>query len=172
MSLTLGSSVPALELETVGGTRVRLADFGAVAVVAFYAGLHSEPCRAFVQSLDGAVGALQSRGVGVIVASCDVRERAERARREWGLRYIVPAFGLGLGDARAWGLRLADERHVTALGLDTGPFTEPAVFVVSSDGTLYWGVVSTAQSLRPGVFEILAAVDQAARRHKPAERRA
>jgi peroxiredoxin len=70
----------------------RQKEFGFTMIV-FYRGLHCPVCKQYLRDLDRRVEAFQDRGVEVIAVSGDSRERAERAREEWGLERVRIGYG-------------------------------------------------------------------------------
>jgi peroxiredoxin len=171
MSLTPRKPVPSLGLDTVAGPRMTLADQNPdhFTMIVFYRGLHCPVCRRYVTELDGLLGEFQTRGVPVIVASSDTRERAEQTKLDWKLQHINLAYGLPLDEARTWGLYVSTSRGKTSAGIEEPPlFSEPGLFLVRPDGTLYWGNVSTMPFARPHFTEILSAIDFAVKNNYPA----
>ena len=68
----------------------------------------------------------------------------------WKLQHVDLAYGLPLDEARAWGLYVSTSRGKTSLGIEEpAMFSEPGLFLVRPDGTLYWGNVSTMPFARP-----------------------
>jgi peroxiredoxin len=171
MRLMPRQPVPALSLETLGGGRVTLADQtpDRFTMVVFYRGYHCPVCRKYVTELDGLMPEFAARGVGVIVPSSDTRERAEQTRTGWNLQRIDLAYGLPIQEARAWGLYISSSRGKTSVGVEEPPlFSEPGLFLVRPDGTLFWANVSTMPFARPHFTEILSAIDFAVKHDYPA----
>ena len=78
--------VPALEVETLDGPW-SLADQNSenFTMLVFYRGLHCPICSTYVAELDKLAGDFTDSGVSVLTLSGDDRERAEHARKDWGL---------------------------------------------------------------------------------------
>ncbi|MCP2936710.1 hypothetical protein NK983_28895, partial [Salmonella enterica subsp. enterica serovar Typhimurium] len=84
------------------------------------------------------------RGVEVLVLSSDTQERAQRAASEWGLEGLDLGYGLTLDVARRWGLYVSTSRGLTSTGVEEPAlFSEPGVFLLRPDLTLYWASVQT-----------------------------
>jgi len=84
-------------------------------------------------------------------------------------RGVQFAYGLSLRSARQWGLYISTSRGQTSIGIDEpGLFSEPAVFLVRPDGTLYYGAVQTMPFARPQFQDLLGAVDFAISKDYPA----
>jgi len=171
MSLMPRKPVPTLSLETVAGARIALSDLKPeqFTMVVFYRGYHCPVCRKYLTELDGLMDEFSKRGVSVIVASSDTRERAEQTKKDWNLERIDPAYGLPLDEARGWGLYISTSRGKTSLGIEEpARFSEPGLFLVRPDGTLYWCNVSTMPFARPHFTEVISAIDFAVKNNYPA----
>lgn len=171
MALMPRKPVPALSLPTVGGGTVTLADQQPehFTMAVFYRGHHCPICRKYLTELDGLVGEFGKRGVSVIVASSDTLDRARQTKEDWNLQHLNPAYALPLDEARAWGLYISTSRGRTSLGIEEPAlFSEPGLFLVRPDATLYWGIVSTMPFARPHFPEIMSAIDFAVKNNYPA----
>ena len=157
-------TMPAIDAELVGGGTWHLAGENpeALSLVAFYRGLFCPVCRDWVADLDRLVPEFEGRGVPVIALSCDPRERAEKAVAEWGLKNLRVGYGVDPEDARKAGLYISEGRGVNPVSdiQESMLFSEPGVFAVRPDGTLYAAWVQSTPHARPHLAEILAAVEQ------------
>ena len=163
--------VPVLDLETLGGARFRLSDQKPehFTMVVFYRGLHCPVCRRYLTELDGMLDEFTKRGVMVFAASSDTRDRAEKTLADWGLQRLNVGYGLSIDAARQWGLFLSTSRGKTSAGIEEPAlFSEPGLFLVRADGTLYWSSVSTMPFARPHFTEILTSLDFAIKNNYPA----
>lgn len=163
--------VPPLSVPLIGGGHFDLASEGPknFTMVVFYRGLHCPVCRRYLGELDPKIDDFEKRGVNVVAISSDDEERAERAKREWELPVIRIGYGLPLKDARAWGLYISTSRGKTSAGIEEPAlFSEPGLFLVRPDNTLYYGSWQTMPFARPHFSEMLAAVDFALDRNYPA----
>jgi hypothetical protein len=78
-------------------------------------------------------------------------------------------FGLPLAMARAWGLYISTSRGTTSIGIEEPAlFSEPGVFIVRADGTLFYGAAQTMPFARPHFDELLAAIDFSLDKNYPA----
>ena len=164
-------SVPALELDTLDGARWSLATQAPAqfTMVVFYRGLHCPVCRKYLGELNGLAGEFDKRGVTVFVASSDTQERARKARDDWGLPNLTIGYGLPIDKAREWGLFVSTGRGLTSSGVEEPAlFSEPGLFLVRPDGTLYWADVSTMPFARPHFTEVTAAIDFVVGKNYPA----
>lgn len=154
--------VPALEVSTVGGGTWRLAEQKPerFTLIVVYRGLHCPICRGYLGDLERKLDEFKSRGVEVVVISSDVEERAHQAKDEWGLTRLTVGYGLDLDVARQWGLYISTSRGMTSAGVEEPAlFSEPGLFLVRPDGTLYFASVQTMPFARPAFGDILKALD-------------
>ena len=154
--------VPALQLDTLSGKHwdITSASPKHFTMIVFYRGLHCPICKGYVGELDKLAGDFAERGVEVIGVSSDDRERAEQTRSDWGLQQLELGYGLSIEKAREWGLYVSSSRGKTSLGIEEPAlFSEPGVFLVRPDATLYWASVQTMPFARPHFREMLGAVD-------------
>lgn len=154
--------VPDLEVDTVGGRRWSLADQAPehFTLVVFYRGLHCPICSRYLADLARRLDAFAERGVEVVAISGDDRERAERTAEEWSVDGLTLGYGLSLEDARRWGLFVSTSRGESSTGVvEPDFFSEPGLFLVRPDGTLYFGSVQTMPFARPSFGEILGGLD-------------
>lgn len=129
-------------------------------LVVAYRGLHCPICKTYLAELDGQVAAFAERGVEVIAISMDTRERAEEARTQWSIANTRIGYDLPLETARAWQLAISGGRGRTSAGVDEPSlFSEPGLFMIRADGTLYLAAVQTTPFARPHIGDILKATD-------------
>jgi peroxiredoxin len=163
--------VPALEVPTVGGGTWRLGATPpeAFTMVVVYRGLHCPICKGYLADLNRKVEDFARLGVEVVVVSSDGEDRATRAKDEWGLDKLTVGYGLDLDTARAWGLYISAGIGKTSAGVEEPKlFSEPGLFMVRPDGTLYFGSVQTMPFARPEFGAILKAVEFVKGRDYPA----
>ena len=163
--------VPALALSLVGGGQFVL---GATPperfdLIVFYRGLHCPICAKYLIELERLAPEFTRRGVAVLAVSSDNAERAQAMATKVGAQVLRFGYGLGLADARQWGLYLSTSRGATSIGIDEPAlFSEPGVFLVKPDGTLYYGAVQTMPFARPSFQDLLGAIDFAIAKDYPA----
>jgi peroxiredoxin len=154
--------VPALSVRTIGGPIWTLADQTPerFTLVAFYRGLHCPICGGYLQDLSKKVTEFERRGVTVVAVSSDTEERAEESKRTWRLTDLVLGYGLDIETARRWGLYISRGHRLTSTGLaEPALFSEPALYLVRPDGTLYFGTTQTMPFARPHFGDVLTALD-------------
>lgn len=163
--------VPALSLPLVGGGRFVL---GAQPperfdLIVFYRGLHCPICAKYLMELERLAPEFAKRGVAVLAASSDDAERAQAMATKVNAHAVRFGHGLGLANARQWGLYLSTSRGTTSIGIEEPAlFSEPGVFLVKPDGTLYYGAVQTMPFARPSFQDLLGAIDFAIAKDYPA----
>jgi peroxiredoxin len=147
-------TMPAIEAQLAGGGEWRLAEEhpAKLTLLVFYCGLRCPICRRWLGKLARIAPRFAELGVGVIALSCDTREDAERAKREWKLGELRVGYGVDPEDARKAGLFLTEELGRLRC--------EPAIFVVKPDeGTLYASWVQTQPHARPHFADVLSAIE-------------
>jgi peroxiredoxin len=111
----------------------------------------------------------EKRGVKVIALSSDTQERAQQMADKLNAPQLRMGYGLALDVARQWGLYISTSKGKTSIGLDEPAlFSEPGVFLIKPDQTLYYGSTQTMPFARPSFSDLLAAVDFAIQKDYPA----
>lgn len=166
-TLIPGQPVPDLALPLVGGGTWRRSEQALqnFLLMVFYRGFHCPRCRDQVKELQDTKEAFAKLGTEVVAISSDGRERAEKAKAEWNLTDLDVAYDLPLTEARKWGLFVS-----VALPSSSSPplFSEPGLFLVRPDGTLFASWVQTSSWARPHFEDILAMIASALERDQPA----
>lgn len=157
--------VPALDLPTVGGGRYILGKKPAQRfdLLVFYRGAHCPICAKYLMELERLAPEFEKRGVRSVAISADGAERAAKMSEKVKANLVTFAHDLPLSTARAWGLYLSAGR-----GDEPALFSEPGVFLVRPEGTLYYGSTQTMPFARPPFADLLGAVDYAISKDYPA----
>ena len=138
-------------------------------LLVFYRGLHCPICLKYLLELGRLQADFEQRGVKLIALSSDTPERARAMADKLQAPGLRMGHSLPLDLARAWGLYLSTSRGTTSIGIEEPAlFSEPGVFIVRPDGTLYYGAVQTMPFARPRFDELLAAIDFALAKNYPA----
>jgi peroxiredoxin len=157
---------PALKVKLLDGSSWQLRDAqpSAFEMVVVYRGLHCPVCKTYLGELEAKLPEFAKRGVEVIAISADSHERAERAKTEWGLDNLRVGCELSIDSAREW------ELYISHAIRDTEPpeFTEPGLFLVKPDGTLFFASRASAPWGRPALDQMLRAIDLVTERKMPA----
>lgn len=164
-------TVPPLSVPTLAHGDFDLAADAADAftLVVFYRGLHCPICMKYLLELGRLQPEFEQRGVKPIALSSDDRERAQAMADKLHAPGLRMGYGLPLATARAWGLYISSSRGKTSIGIEEPAlFSEPGVFIVRPDGSLYYGAVQTMPFARPHFAELLGALDFAIEKNYPA----
>ena len=171
MRVIPGDTMPAIDARLVGGGRWALAREKAekLALLAFYRGIFCPVCRTWLADLERLVPELEKRGVSVIALTCDKKDAAEKAVKEWGLKTLRVGYNLAPDDARQAGLYISEGRGLNPATGQKEPmlFTEPAVLLVRPEGELYAAWIQSTPYARPQLAEILTAVDNFVAKNLP-----
>ena len=163
--------VPALNVPLVQGGRFVLgaAPGEKFDVIVFYRGLHCPLCAKYLLELERLSSEFAQRGVQVLAVSSDSEERGREMAQKVQASGLKFGYGLSLRSARQWGLYISTSRGKTSIGIEEPElFSEPGVFIVRPDGTLYYGAVQTMPFARPGFQDLLGAIDFAVAKDYPA----
>ncbi|MBR9973647.1 peroxiredoxin-like family protein [Magnetospirillum sulfuroxidans] len=154
--------VPALSVPTIahGLFDLAAAESGRFTMVVFYRGLHCPICLRYLAELERLLPEFDHRGVAVIAVSTDSAERAAETVVRVKAQALRIGYGLPLSMAREWGLYLSAARGKTSIGIEEPAlFSEPGLFLVRPDGSLYYGATQTMPFARPSFAELLTALD-------------
>lgn len=162
---------PALNLPTLDHGVFDLATDAAehFSLLVFYRGLHCPICAKYLLELARLVPEFEKRGVKVIALSSDTQERARQMADKLDAPGLRMGYGLPLDVARQWGLYISTSRGVTSIGIEEPAlFSEPAVYIVRPDSTLYYAAVQTMPFARPNFADLVGAIDFALAKNYPA----
>lgn len=162
---------PALAVETLSHGRFDIAaeQPERFTLVCFYRGLHCPICGNYLKELERLTPEFESRGVATVAISSDDRERAQEMADKIGANALRIGYGLPLTVARDWGLYLSTSRGKTSIGIEEPKlFSEPGIFLVRADQTLYYASVQSMPFVRPHFAELVQALDFAIAKDYPA----
>lgn len=125
-------------------------------LVVMYRGKHCPICRNQLKTLAGKLDEFTSRGINVVAVSMDAEDRAMVVDSEWETGDVPLAFNMSEETARAWGLYISQGREGSD---EPDVFSEPGMFLVRPDGTLYFAAVQNAPFSRPPLDELLQGID-------------
>ncbi len=153
-SVRPAARAPVLELPLVGGERFQLGGRtpGLFTMLVFNRGLHCPVCHAQLSELDRRFDELAERGIDVVSISGQTEARATRMRDEWKIDKLPLAYDLTEPQMREWGL------FVSRAIKDDEPavFNEPAIFLISPDGSVYYEAILSMPVGRPRLDDLLA----------------
>ncbi|WP_305984115.1 peroxiredoxin-like family protein [Roseibium sp. MMSF_3544] len=163
--------VPGLAVETLNSGSFDLAQDGAefATLVVFYRGLHCPICASYLKELGRLTDDFAAKGVKTIAISSDDQDRAQKMADKVGIDSLRFGYGLPLSVAKEWGLYISTSRGTTSIGIEEPAlFSEPGVFLVRGDGTLYFASVQTMPFVRPHFQEMVGALDFVQKNDYPA----
>lgn len=148
--------VPALNFPLVGGGTWSMDAQSPehFTMVVFYRGYHCPICKNQLNDLLSKKEDFAAAGVNVVAVSSNPQDLAEKTVEEWGLEGLDVGHSLDLADALEWGLHLSAGREGTA---EPEIFSEPGLFLIRADGTLYFSSIQTMPFARPQFSDILGA---------------
>ncbi len=77
-----------------------------------------------------------------------------------GAEHLRFGWGLDLQDARRWGLYISASRGKTSIGIEEPAlFSEPGIFLIQPDQTVYYLSVQSMPFVRPQFGEMVQALD-------------
>lgn len=165
------SPVPALSVNlTTGDHFVLGASPGkSFDLIVFYRGLHCPICAKYLMELERLAPEFEKRGIQLLAVSSDNEERGQAMAEKTKASLVKFGYGLSLKSARQWGLYISASRGKTSIGIEEPElFSEPGVFIVRPDGSLYYGAVQTMPFARPQFQDLLGAIDFAIAHDYPA----
>jgi peroxiredoxin len=164
-------TTPDLNIPLLGGGTFDLSTDGGErgTVVCFYRGLHCPICATYLKELERLTPEFAKRGVKTVAVSSDGQDRAAPMAEKIGAEHLRFAYDLALAQARDWGLFISTSRGVTSIGIEEPAlFSEPGLFLVNPDQTLYYMSVQSMPFVRPHLSELLGALDFAIDKNYPA----
>lgn len=138
-------------------------------VICFYRGLHCPLCANYLTEMEKKVDDFAERGVSTIAVSSDGEERTRVMADKIGAKGLRFGYDLSLPKAKEWGLYISTSRGKTSIGIEEPAlFSEPGLFMVTPQQTLYYGSVQTMPFVRPHFSELVGALDFAIANDYPA----
>ena len=153
---------PALVVETLDHGSFDLASDapGRMTLICFYRGLHCPICAMYLKELERLTPEFAERGVTTIAISSDGDARAREMQKKLAASHLRIGYGLSLSEARKWGLYISTSRGKTSIGIDEPAlFSEPGLFLLRPDQTIYYLSVQSMPFVRPNFKELLQALD-------------
>ena len=164
--ITPGEPAPELRLALAGDGEWQLANRHPehFTLMVFYRGHHCPVCRKQLVELNRRLDEFTDRGVEVVAISGDTAERAEQSVEEWKIDRLPVGYGLSEREMREWGL------FVSAAIKEGEParFSEPALFLVKPDGTVFFESIQSLPWARPQLDDLLHAIDYVLEKEYPA----
>ncbi|QLG44963.1 peroxiredoxin-like family protein [Costertonia aggregata] len=160
------TKVPDLELQLINDTQwsLRAQQSETFTMLVFYRGLHCPICKNYLEALAAKLEDFSERGVHLIAISCDNEERAKKAGDTWAIPELPVGYNLSIEKAREWGLFISEGIKDS----EPNKFSEPAVFLVKPDNTLYASAIQSMPFARPNWDDMLSAIDYVRKNDYPA----
>ncbi|WBU89010.1 peroxiredoxin-like family protein [Cellulophaga omnivescoria] len=132
-------------------------------LILFYRGKHCPVCKKQLEELQSILPKFTERGVNVIAISSDTEDVAKNTYKEWNINDIPLGYGFSIEEARKWGLFISK-------GIKQEPdyFTEPGLFLLSPDTTVYWESIQSMPFGRPEFNDVLGGIDYILKADYPA----
>ncbi|WP_438725691.1 peroxiredoxin-like family protein [Parasphingorhabdus sp. DH2-15] len=166
MSLLPRTKTPDLELPLTQGGTFSLSDNDAenFTLLIFYRGKHCPICGIQLKETQQQLDELAKRGIKAVAISMDDKERAEDSAKSWGIDNLPLAYGLNEEQARSYGLYISEGISEK----EPARFSEPGMFLVRPDQSLYFASVQTMPFTRPALNALLMGIDYALKNDYPA----
>jgi peroxiredoxin len=157
---------PDLDVALTNGTQWNLSaqKSDTFTMLVFYCGLHCPVCKKYLEELKTKLDAFSNKGVHLVAISCDSEARAKKTATSWDISEIPLGYDLAITKARELGLFISEGIS------DKEPemFSEPAVFLIRPDQTLYASAIQSMPFARPNWKDILNAIDFVTKNEYPA----
>lgn len=165
--LTPGQKVPNIDLPLTIQARFELSKQTPdnFTVLVFYRGSHCPICRSYLEEIGGRLDDFTSRGMSVFAISMDDEDRALKVDEEWSTGDLPLVYNLPEQEAREWGLYISEKRGGSE---EPDLFSEPGLFVVRPDMTLFFAETQSAPFTRPSINQLLEGLDYAVKNDYPA----
>lgn len=148
---------PKLKIDLVNDTQWSLQDQTPenFTLIVFYRGKHCPVCKKQLEDLQNKVKDFTERGVNLIAISANTEALAKETYESWDIADIPVGYNFSIEDARKWGLFIS--KGIS----DKEPehFTEPGVFLIQKDGTVYWESIQSMPFGRPDFKDVLNGID-------------
>jgi peroxiredoxin len=138
-------------------------------IVCFYRGLHCPLCATYLAELERLTPEFETRGIATFALSTDGEDRTRAMGDKIKAEHLRIGYNLSLAKAREWGLYVSTSRGKSSIGIEEPAlFSEPGLFLITPQQTLYYAAVQTMPFVRPHFSDLLAAVDSAIKKQYPA----
>jgi alkyl hydroperoxide reductase subunit AhpC len=122
-----------------------------------------------LKELERLTPAFAERGVETIAISSDGEVRARQMAEKIAAKNLRVGYGLELRAAREWGLYISASRGKSSIDIEEPPiFSEPGVFLIKPDQTIYYLSVQSMPFVRPNFGEMVQALDYIIKNDYPA----
>jgi len=162
-----GQKVPDLSLPLTIQARFELSKQKpqSFTMLIFYRGSHCPMCREYLEEIAARLGDITDAGLSPFAISMDSEERAMVVNREWQTGDLPLVYDLAEDEARRWGLYISAKREGSQ---EPETFSEPGLFLVRQDLTLFFAQVQSGPFTRPSIDQLLEGVRLAVENDYPA----
>lgn len=160
------TKVPSLEVPLINNTNWKLSEQHPdnFTLIVFYRGLHCPVCKAQLEDLEAHLDKFTELGINVVAISGDTEKRAKISGEKWDIPSIPIGYNLSLKKAREFGLFISE----AISDKEPNYFTEPGLFLVKSDGTLFFSSVQSMPFARPQFDDVLGGINFILKKDYPA----
>lgn len=160
------TKVPSLEVPLINDAHWKLSDQNPdnFTLVLFYRGLHCPVCKGQLEELASNLDKFTERGINVIAVSADTEKRAKLTAEKWDIPSLPIGYDLPLEKAADYGLFIS--KGVSDKEPDY--FTEPGLFLIQPDGTLFFSSIQSMPFARPQFDDLLGGIDYILKNDYPA----
>src|SRR5262249_25237986 len=123
-------------------------------MVVFFRGLHCPVCASQLRELERGLDELERRGVEVVAVSGETRERTQELHDQWRIEHLPLGYGLTEEQMRSWGLSVP-----RGIGDAPALSNERGVFLISTDGTVFYESLLSMPVGRPRLADLLGGID-------------
>ena len=170
------AQAPALKLSTLSGETFNLSNEkpDSFTIVGFYRGLHCPICINYLQEIEENFDTLTNAGINLVAVSMDPKEKAQATVDKVSNNMDLSdpsqfktriAYGLTESDACAWGLYLSSKIEGSS---EPDVFSEPGLFVMRPDNTVFMAQVQSAPFARPNIAQLVGGLSYAKEHKYPA----
>ena len=156
--LNPGDTAPDIDLPLTIDARFKLSDQSPeqFTMLVFYRGKHCPICKKYLTEIGSRLRDITDRGVNVFAVSMDDEDRAMVVDKEWDTGDLPLVYDMSEDMAREWGLFLSSKRDGSE---EPDTFSEPGLFLIRPDQTVYFVQVQSAPFTRPDLDQLMDGLD-------------
>lgn len=134
-------------------------------IVVFYRGTHCPICKTYLSEIDSMLDTAAEQGIEVVAVSMDTPERTTKTVTEADITQLRIGHSLSQETVRAWDLYVSEARQGST---EPAIFSEPGLFVIASDGTIFFAQTQSAPFTRPDFKKLLGGLKFVVEKSYPA----
>ena len=153
-----GDTAPDIDLPLTIDARFKLSDQSPeqFTMLVFYRGKHCPICKRYLTEIGSRLREITDRGVNVFAVSMDDEDRAMVVDKEWDTGDLPLVYDMSEDMAREWGLFISSKREGSE---EPDTFSEPGLFLIRPDRTVYFAQVQSAPFTRPDLDQLMDGLD-------------